>query len=241
MGATSLLNEERIKRLEKEGFVWAVHEENWERKFEQMVEYKEKYGNLSVPNNEEFHDLFSWMFVQRRNYVKRVNGEKYCMSDDRVERLNQIGFVFDQHEDNWNTRFQELKDYKRHYGDCLVPKTHHNKQLMKWVEMQRSQYKNLQMGDRSSMSPERLERLESVDFVWNAHEHKWLQKLEELRQFVIINGHCKIPAKGTSSLRNWVGRQKSAYRKLICGESTVMNKKRIDLLREAGLDLEREN
>jgi hypothetical protein len=241
MGVASLLNEERIERLEKEGFVWAVHEETWEKKFEQMVEYKEKYGNFSVPNTEEFHELTSWMFVQRRNYVKRVNGEKYCMPDDRVERLSQIGFVFDQHEDNWTTKFEELKDYKRHYGDCLVPKTHHNKQLMKWVEVQRSQYKNLQIGDRSSMSPERLERLESVNFVWNANEYKWLQKLAEMRQFFLINGHCKIPVKGNTSLRNWVRRQKSEYRKMIDGESTVMDENRINLLREAGLDLEQEN
>lgn len=48
----------------------------------------------------------------------------------------------------------------------IVPKTYPS--LGRWVGQQREQYKKLQEGKASPMTPERIALLEKIDFCWNA-------------------------------------------------------------------------
>ena len=70
----------------------------------------------------------------------------------------------------WDTKFNELVAYKdAHGGSCNVPKGYaENPQLGRWVHSQRTQYKKFQQHpSTSSMTQERIERLESIAFEWN--------------------------------------------------------------------------
>ncbi len=102
-----------------------------------------------------------------------------------------------------------------------------------WVNEQRKEYRKLQL------SPERRGKLESVGFVWNVFEYNWNKKCDDLKQFVMVNGHCNIPAKNgkNKSLRTWVGEQKREYQKFINGEKSILDDTRVERLREAGLTL----
>ena len=76
--------------------------------------------------------------------------------------LNSIGA-------KWDTKFYELVAYKNaHGGSCNVPFQYaENPQLGTWVNNQRAQYKKFQQGPAtSSMTQERIERLESIAFEW---------------------------------------------------------------------------
>ena len=76
----------------------------------------------------------------------------------------------------WDTKFNELVAYKdAHGGSCNVPTRGYaeNPQLGTWVSTQRKQYKKFQQDPAtSSMTQERIERLESIAFQWNGRSLK---------------------------------------------------------------------
>jgi hypothetical protein len=236
----SLLTEERISMLEREGMIWDVHENNWETRYQELVAYKSKHGDCNPPQAEEYAELWTWVFVQRRMYSIRSAGQPSSMSDKRIEALEKLDFVFNMHEAIWNQRILELKEYKRNFGDCLVPKTFlPNPTLAKWVDQQRTQYKYLQDGQRSHLTTERIKLLEYVGFVWNVHRYRWNIRLQELELFFEMNGHTKVPSKGNNNtLVNWIRRQKSEYNKYVNGEKAQLDEERVLLLRSAGLALD---
>jgi hypothetical protein len=62
-GSVSDLTQERIDRLNKLGFEWDVAKKvvPWEERFNEIVAYKEKYGNTNVPRNwKENPSLGEW-------------------------------------------------------------------------------------------------------------------------------------------------------------------------------------
>lgn len=112
------MTKERIQQLENEHFVWDVYAHTWEQQYEQMVAYKEKYGNCLIPHKlEGYETLCTWVSTQRKQYSLKKNGKPSSMSDERVEALERIGFVWDVYEETWNQRFEELKKYKAYHGD----------------------------------------------------------------------------------------------------------------------------
>jgi hypothetical protein len=226
--------------LERAGMIWDVHEKNWETRYQELVEYKHKHGDCTPPQTEEYAELWTWVFVQRRMYSIRSAGMPSSMTDKRVEALDYISFIFNMHEEIWNLRLKELHEYKRNFGDCLVPKKFSsNPVLAKWVDQQRTQYKYLQDGQRSHLTSERLKLLEGVEFVWNVHIYKWNLRLQELELLFEMNGHTNVPAKGNNkSLVNWIRRQRSEYNKYINKEKAQMDGERVLSLRNAGLQLE---
>lgn len=230
------LSEERMEMLQNEGFVFDVHNEIWQDRYNELVEYKEKHGDCNVPHTPEYHELWTWVFVQRRMYSIRMSGKKSSMTDHRISQLEKLGFVWNLNDYSWIIRFEELKTYKANHGDCLVPKLFEpNPALAKWVEMQRTQYKNLQMGKRSFLTPERIKLLENIGFVWNVHDLKWMLKYKELLNFFMVNGHCNVPVKHNKPLVNWMGRQRKEYHKFLNNEKSQLNEKRIILLQKTGL------
>ena len=43
------------------------------------------------------------------------------MTEDQIKKLDDVGFIWDHHEDAFNFRFMELIEYKEKYGNCAVP------------------------------------------------------------------------------------------------------------------------
>ena len=68
-------------------------------------------------------------------------------------------------DESWEKRFEELKDYRKKYGNCLVPQHYQqNKQLGRWVNHQRNFYKKFQKGEHSTVAIERISKLKSIGF-----------------------------------------------------------------------------
>ena len=89
------------------------------------------------------------------------------MTAERFRALDGIGFVWNAKDASWKERFQQLREYKAQFTNCLVPiKYAANPKLGKWVSTQRTQYKLYQEGKPSSMTAERIQKLESVGFKW---------------------------------------------------------------------------
>ena len=212
-----------------------VHTLRWELRLEELTLYKQEFGHCNVSKHDsERRDLWLWICVQRRYYALKQKGQSQRMTDDRVEALNKIGFIWNAHEQQWLQRLEELKEYKAYHGDCMVPTGFDsNPQLAKWVDAQRFSYKSLKSGGYSALTKERIDLLEKEGFVWNVNDYKWNLKLEELKDFIEGNGHINVPSR--QPLARWIRDQKREYQKMLDNEKSRMNENRAIQLKEIGI------
>jgi len=97
------LTEVRQQKLEEIGFVWDASDnfrmkrddDGWMRKFEELMEYKEKHGNCLVPKNYKGNPkLGRWVGTQRAWYHDTKKGKTTLMTEERQRILEEIGFLW---------------------------------------------------------------------------------------------------------------------------------------------------
>jgi hypothetical protein len=151
------LSEERGQRLDKLGFVWDPHQARWEEGFLHLKAYKEREGDCLVPHahKENGYRLGQWVGMQRTNQN---------LSEERRQRLDKLGFVWDVRAAAWEEGLRHLKLYKERERHCRVPVSHEENgfPLGRWVFSQR------QSKDR--LSAERRQRLDELEFVWRVRQ-----------------------------------------------------------------------
>ena len=101
-----------------------------------------------------------------RGYRKRGK-----LSEERIRRLDELGFVWDgaleaslkKSQETWESKYAALVEYQRTHGHCRVPsdaKEHDS--LGMWVSTMRAYRK------QGKLSEERIRRLDELGFVWVA-------------------------------------------------------------------------
>ena len=87
----------------------------------------------------------------------------------------------------WETRFQELVEYKRIHGNCNVSTLDKaNPHLGRWVHNQRTK--------EETISEERRKRLNSIGFTWKVHIFvDWEVRFQALVDYKRVNGNCNVP------------------------------------------------
>ena len=118
-------------------------------------------------------------------------------------------------ESAWKASYHKLVQFRNKFGHCSVPYSYPDRNLVTWTKRQRIQYKKLMNGDsNSTMTQSRLEKLESVGFVWRAHGANWLDKLKELKDFKQRTGHCNVPSlyHENQALSTWIKSQRRQYK-----------------------------
>ena len=174
-GKPSHMTAERIQELENVGFKWGISKtdlrSSWNERFEELREFKVQYGHCRVPKlYSDNPKLGYWVAKQRARYRLYQEGKPSHMTAERIQELENVGFKWDvrAHIVSWNERFEELREFKVEFGNCLVPKLYFdNPKLGMWVATQRARYKSQQEGKPSPMTAEHIQELESVDFEWD--------------------------------------------------------------------------
>ena len=183
----SHMTTQRIKILNHIGFVWDASDkiggskrddEGWMRMFEQLMEYKEQHGDCLVPNKyEDNPKLGRWVATQRQLYQNTKKGKTTRMTEERIHKLEEIGFVWDASDmgalkkdyEGWLLMFEELMEYKKKHVDCLFPiKQEGNRKLGYWVSRQRQLYRDTKKREMTWMTKERQHKLEAIGFEWKA-------------------------------------------------------------------------
>ena len=182
-------------------------------RYGELENYKKKYGNCNVPENwTKNKQLARWVFRQRLHYREEN------LSDKRIKRLEQIGFILSVHEVYWEDMFDTLKKYKITYGDCNVPSEWpENNQFARWVNMQRNNYRSKR--SPNSFSKEKIDRLEELGFIWSMESH-WEDMFDALKEFKEEHGDCNVPSEWSEDkqLARWVETQRTHYREKTLGE-----------------------
>ncbi|OEU11339.1 hypothetical protein FRACYDRAFT_192738, partial [Fragilariopsis cylindrus CCMP1102] len=180
--------------------------EKWNEMFQRLTSYKKQHNSTSVPRKYAADaELAIWVNNQR--------ARNEAMSEYRVNLLNSIGFVWSILENQWDKMFNRLVAYKKqHHGSTLVHKRYGaDTQLGQWAIDQRKYYM------KEKLSAERIERLESIDFVWDLLEEGWMAMYDRLVMYKKKHKSTQVPFlyNGDNQLLHlghWVCNQRVYYR-----------------------------
>jgi predicted helicase len=201
------MSPDRRARLDVLGLVWDPFAAQWEEGCRFLERYRQDKEDCLVPRS--YHDpasgypLGQWVGGQR--------AAQDTMPPERRERLDALGFVWDPFAAQWEEGVCSLERYRQDKGDCLVPISYHDPaedfRLGQWVGDQRTA--------QDTMPPERRERLDALNFVWDAVAAWWEEGFHCLERYCKERGDCLVPrvyrdpASGYQ-LGKWVSGQRRA-------------------------------
>jgi hypothetical protein len=144
---------------------------DWIERFQELILFQKQYGHcLVAPTLATNPGLGQWVKRQRYQYKLKQDGKHSTLIDDRELALERLGFVWDHRGAAWLEHWNRLCEYQQRNGHSNVPSSNgdpENRQLAIWVSGQRRQYRLHKRGDSSFLTPERIRKMESLDFVWN--------------------------------------------------------------------------
>jgi hypothetical protein len=143
-------------------------------------------------------------------WVHNMRNEE-SLSNSRIKRLEEIGFIWQPVRDRWGQSFAQLKRYKEENGHCNVPrdyKTSSGMLLGDWVSRQRK--------TKNTLSNNRFEQLERLGIIWNILDQNWEKALSELHSYKKMYGDYLVPGKYETpshfALGSWVATTRYAYK-----------------------------
>ena len=181
---------------------------SWEFWFGLLEKFKEREGHCRVPQSHKEGDfnLNNWVGVQRKNVENLLQ--------ERIERLNSLGFVWDVLLELWEEGFSKLKKFVAREGHCRVASDYKedNFRLGVWVQTQRK--------NKNKVSKERVEKLDALGFIWDINAEYWNEGFNKLQKFIKREGHNIVERSHKEDgfpLGNWVRTQR-AYKNTISSE-----------------------
>ena len=176
----------------------------WEIGFQHLQDYVKEFGNANVPNGyvpPDGYKLRVWISGQREN--------KSSLTTERLNRLNQIEtWSWSPVDDLWDDGYKHLLAYSSIHGSLQMKKGYiceDGFKLSDWIGSQRKK--------RDSLTKERIQKLENTKgWSWNPIEELWEEGLSKFQDYVIQNGHGRVPrsyqAMDGYNLAAWVGTQR---------------------------------
>ncbi|GKY95991.1 hypothetical protein MPSEU_000559600 [Mayamaea pseudoterrestris] len=96
-GQPSTMIPERVRALEDIGFCWGSQESAWQERFEELMDFKAKYGHTNVPSLfSDNPQLATWVKCQRRQhklYLHEATPSNITLQ--RILKLEQVGFEWE--------------------------------------------------------------------------------------------------------------------------------------------------
>ena len=209
---------------------------SWDSWFGRLAAFQERFDHCNVESGwKEDPALASWVSAQR---VRRKKG---ALSDDQVQRLTELGFVWDwqsvKGDETWMKWFGKLIAFKNRFHHCNVETGwKEDRGLSTWVGAQRVQRK------KGNLSEEQIHRLDDLGFLWNFQKLKaqetWMRWYRELEAYVREHGNPHVTRKYSNrKLANWVWIQRQRRNGTLKGkgkERDLMTPQQVSLLDKFG-------
>jgi len=137
--------------------------------------------------------------------------------------------------EKWNSRIEQLRQFKATHGHPNVPETYKNDiDLGKWVAQQRATFR------KATMSDERIVALTALGFDFAPGDKKvpFKVRLEQLKEYRAIYRDVRIPRKWAQNpgLGEWLHSQKKMYRRWQNDKKGGMTEERRKILLSVGVD-----
>eukprot|EP00580_Thalassiosira_gravida_P005320 CAMPEP_0201654290 /NCGR_PEP_ID=MMETSP0493-20130528/45421_1 /ASSEMBLY_ACC=CAM_ASM_000838 /TAXON_ID=420259 /ORGANISM="Thalassiosira gravida, Strain GMp14c1" /LENGTH=549 /DNA_ID=CAMNT_0048130843 /DNA_START=350 /DNA_END=2000 /DNA_ORIENTATION=+ len=172
------------------------------------------------------------------------------LTAERRAKLDAIGFIWNVREQGWEGQFQSLCKYQQKYKTTKVPLSYGK--LGVWVKKQREAWKHQLIHGyeydmtgkcTSALTPERIEKLDSINFLWQGHDYTWEEHYQHLLRYKKEYGHVHVSQKYDvpekyPKLGSWLTVQRSEGRKFEQnnGDESRLAKEKYDLLQRAGVE-----
>lgn len=201
----------------------------WDERYGQLKTYRELTGHCLVNEDDSsayelqewiasqpstqavgfsrtLEQLRSWVSLQRK--LKRSG----TLSDERVKKLNEIGFVWGSGRKDWDEMLAELRTFKNKHGHCDLKKQHFGLfQLEGWVDDQQRKFR------RGELSTEQIEKLRqlcvTLQTLDSSPQAKWEVMFTRLVGYREKFGDCDVPPDyyGMDNLAWWVVCQRKLH------------------------------
>eukprot|EP00804_Cyclotella_cryptica_P020157 CCRYP_014932-RB/>CCRYP_014932-RB protein AED:0.07 eAED:0.07 QI:215/0.81/0.75/1/0.63/0.58/12/3112/737 len=239
------LDHEKVMRLSQIGFDFFPSDTptikssvRWNASFRHLKSYKDKHGNLEVPNGYRpvpgGKQLDQWILRQRRLFKEDK------LPVELIKKLEMLGlnlkgrgrpFGYESSE-SWEQSYHELSKYHEKFGHTDVPEVFQsNLSLGVWVKKQRKLYK---MG---ALHQDRVQKLSEIGFLFHRKENAssitpWETRVSELKAFKDANGHVDVPKSYALnlSLGIWIRNQRLAY------SEGKLSENQVKILNDLGFD-----
>ena len=185
------LSPERIEKLNSLGFIWNPYDAQWDGFYDDLVSFKRQHGHCCVSarfTKNKF--LKKWALDQRALYRKGK------LSEDRIDKLNKLQFVWDIYEYDWQEKYEALKEFFQENGHCNLPVGYcsHGLNIYTWLHCQ---YKLFSDGN---LSDNKIKKLVATGIDFYNRKRKVaknkrfeLGKFKEaLLQYKMIHGNCYV-------------------------------------------------
>ncbi|KAL7565783.1 hypothetical protein ACA910_015564 [Epithemia clementina (nom. ined.)] len=210
------------------------NERIWLERYNELVDFYNANGDCAVPSDyEPNRRLGNWVRTQRAQFKLYKEGEPSNLTPERIELLDKINFQWKLRGD-WIRRFRELEHYFNYHGHSGVPTNWvENPSLGRWVDRQRTAYKLFMAGNATTMTQERIDLLETLNFQWKVRDD-WFERYDELVAYFNEHGNSLVPAKYAlnPSLAKWVDTQRQQYKLFIQNKPSSMTLERVDHLKK---------
>lgn len=186
----------------------------WDMYYASAKQYYKENGNLEVPARyitEEGYALGSWLNNQKAIRKGTISGK---LSEDQIQKLDDIGMIWDSLDYFWEQNFKLAKEYYLTYGNLDIStnyKSTGGKHLGNWILRQRQLYKS------NSLTDEQIKKLDSIGMDWmDRVDRIWENGFIEAKNYSEEYGNLSVPKNYRTTtdfpLGIWIQRQRSLYK-----------------------------
>ncbi|MCD7833931.1 MAG: Helicase associated domain protein [Lachnospiraceae bacterium] len=234
------LTEERIRKLDSIGMVWASSlDQLWEKNYTAAKRYYEKQGNLDVKWNYVTEDgvpLGKWLCSLRT--LEKAGARQKYLSKERIAMLEDIGMIWGKTDYFWERNYEAASAYYREHGNLDVPATYVNADGIKlgsWLHRIRKERKKTSANSsekRSTLTEDQIRRLDEIGMIWsNVNDTKWDKAYQEAKDYAAEKGDLSVPARYVTEkgfrLGTWIKNQRNLFRD---GKLSASRKEKLDTI-----------
>jgi hypothetical protein len=195
----------------------------WDFNFQLLLQFRDREGHLRVPTHyvENGHKVGAWISQQRTN--KRLG--TLCSEDER--RLNEIGFIWNVMEAQFDTMIAALAQFRQREGyACNISRNHIEQldgvklKLGTWLMNRRNRERRGKVDDDVAKEEKKRARLESLGVNQRREEiteETFDRKFDLLLVFKEREGHVRVPTRHKESangnLGAWLKKQRTLQRR----------------------------
>lgn len=207
------LSKEKNEKLIEIDFVFSLSKRLWETYYNilKSVLKESEIKSISFSYTCDGIALGIWVNAQRTLFKKGLLGE------EKVEKLNDLGFIWDHRFNAWEEQYSALKKVVCKYGSFLkaVEKISTDSSLYHWIVRTRQEYKN------GILDLEKVNMLNEIGFSLDPNMDKWLKKYEDLKSGV-----------DDEKMVQWCTFQRRKYKE------GKLNEEKIRLLKDIGFNFQ---
>ena len=181
---------------------------SWDHRLQQLAQFKAQHGSLLIPIRYKLNPSLGKFVHNTREQYKLYHKQtpegykkKCSLTAERIQQLEALGFVWStqrtqQQEVDWKARYEQLVEFKKSHGHCLVPHGYaSDPSFAEWIHRQRTTYATMINNNNNNTTTtlastesnhtarQRMDVLQQLGFNFTVHSDKWTDHWHMLKAY----------------------------------------------------------